>query len=81
MLLVNVQLPSLEKRKKKRSTYNSESLVRGVRFLRYCLVCSASLFRAMVRLADTSGSHLCWHWLHTSGHIVNAADGLIESTA
>ena len=45
---VLLQLPSLEKRRKKRSVYSSESLVRGVRFLRYCLVCSASLFRAMV---------------------------------
>mmetsp|Transcript_535 Transcript_535/g.1611 ORF Transcript_535/g.1611 Transcript_535/m.1611 type:complete len:721 (+) Transcript_535:147-2309(+) len=45
--IIKFKLPSLEKRKKKRSTYNSESLVRGVRFLRYCLVCSASLFRAM----------------------------------
>ena len=50
------QLPSPKERKRKRVTvYSSESLVRSVRFLRYCVVCSASLIRAVVR---TNSHHL-----------------------
>ena len=50
--LVGLQLPSVKERKRKRTAvYNSETLVRSVRFLRYCLVCSASLVRAVVRFS------------------------------
>ena len=56
MLLL--QLPSMRERHRRRgrssswggSLWGSETLVRSVRFMRYCLICSASLFKAMVRL-------------------------------
>jgi len=49
------QLPSMKERKRKRTAvYNSETLVRSVRFMRYCLVCSASLVRAVVRFWNSA---------------------------
>lgn len=62
-LVCCLQLPSIKERKRKRSVYNSETLVRSVRFLRYCLVCSASLVRAVVRdlISQLQICQVCLH--------------------